>query len=198
MDRGAWRAAIHGVAKSQTTEAAQHAHSASTFDIGTQAQSKSWWCQDQNAQVGLSSYQYNCILYLFSRTLPLCKEEQKEMNFGREQSGLGKSSHWFLPVLEILINEAELNFVKNICLNFRVHILGIERRVFLWSERNLLSVTCLGSLWLFSVLAACSCADRGFSAASLVKSNEITTKQALWMTAIIIRKSTRVPTKCTI
>ena len=62
MDRGAWRAAIHGGAKSQTTEATQHAHSASTFDIGSKAQSKSWWCQDQNAHVGLSSYQYNCIL----------------------------------------------------------------------------------------------------------------------------------------
>ena len=74
------------------------------------------------------------------------------MNFGREQSGLGKSSHWFLPVLEILIKEAELNFVKNICLSFRVHLLGIEGWVFLRSERNLLSVTSLGSLAFL-----CSC-----------------------------------------
>ena len=113
------------------------------------------------------------------------------MNFGREQSDLGKSSHWFLPVFGILIKEAELHFVKNICLNCRVHLLGIERWVFLWSERNLLSVTSLGSLWLFSVLATCSCTNHGFSAASLMKSNDITTKQALWMTAIIIQKSSR-------
>ena len=200
MGRGAWQATVHGVAKNQTWLKQLSMYTpASTLEIGTKAQSKTWCCQDRKAYVGLSSYQCNFFLYyLFSRILPLGQEDQKEMNFDREQSGLGKSSHWFLPVLGILVKEAELNFVKNIFLNFRVHLLGIERWGFLWSERNLLSVTSLGSLWLFSILATCSCTNHGFSAASLRKSNEITTKQALWMTAIVIRKSTRAPTKCTI
>lgn len=70
---------------------------------------------------------------------------------------------------------------------------GVEK-----SATCLFTATSLLGLWVFSSLATCSRTNHKFSAAYLVKSNEITTKQAPWMKVIINKKYTTAPAKCTI
>lgn len=52
------------------------------------------------------------------------------MNFGREQSDIGRSSHGFLPMYRIPTQEIKLNFVEYMYLNLKVYLLRKEVLVF--------------------------------------------------------------------
>lgn len=60
------------------------------------------------------------------------------------------------------------------------------------------TATSLVGLWVCSPLATCSSATYKFLGSYLVKSNEITTKQAAWMKASITQKYRRALAACTI